>query len=48
MLYFEDADGNLQLCVPKSERPDLIKEIHDSAHESAHTGWERTLANLRE
>jgi hypothetical protein len=48
MLYFEDADGNLRLCVPKSERPDLIKEIHDSAHKSAHAGWECTLANLRE
>jgi hypothetical protein len=45
MLYFEDTDGNLWLCVPKSERLD---EIHDSAHESTHAGWECTLANLRE
>jgi hypothetical protein len=48
MLYFKDADSNLQLCILKSERLDLIKEIHDSAHESAHAGWECTLANLCE
>ena len=25
----------------------VIKEVHDSAHESAHTGQEHTLASLR-
>ena len=48
LLYFEDADCNVRLCVPATERLNLIKEVHDSAHESAHAGWERTLAALRD
>ena len=47
LLYFEDADHQLRLCVPLLERPNLVKEVHDTAHESAHAGWERTLAALR-
>ncbi len=47
LMYFEDADGNIRLCVPSSERPSLIQEVHDKAHETAHAGWERTLASLR-
>ncbi len=48
LLYFEDADHKVRLCVPASERLNLVKEVHDCAHESAHAGWERTLAALRE
>ena len=48
LLYFEDADHKVRLCVPASERRNLVKEVHDSAHESAHAGWERTLAALRD
>jgi hypothetical protein len=48
LLYFEDADGKIRLCVPLKERTTIIKEVHDSAHESAHAGRERTLASLRE
>jgi len=48
LLYFEDADHKARLCVPATERLNLIKEVHDSAHESAHAGWERTLAALRD
>ena len=48
LLYFEDADRKVRLCVPATERLNLIKEVHDSAHESAHAGWERTLAALRD
>jgi len=47
LMYFEDADGNVRLCVPSSERTSLIREVHDLAHETAHAGWERTLASLR-
>lgn len=47
LLYFEDANGNIRLCVPNSERSFLIQEVHDLAHETAHTGWEHTLALLR-
>jgi hypothetical protein len=48
LLYFEDADGNVRLCVPISQQGNLIKEVHDEAHETAHAGGERTLASLRE
>ena len=48
LLYFEDADHKAQLCVPAVERLNIIKEAHDCAHESAHAGWERTLAALRD
>ncbi|HEX9613546.1 MAG TPA: reverse transcriptase domain-containing protein [Candidatus Bathyarchaeia archaeon] len=48
LLYFEDADHKARLCVPAVERANLIKEVHDCAHESAHAGWERTLAALRD
>jgi len=48
LLYFEDTDHNARLCVPAIERVNLIKEIHDGAHETAHAGWERTLASLRD
>ena len=48
LLYFEDADHNVRLCIPAVERLNLIKEVHDGAHETAHAGWERTLASLRD
>ena len=48
LLYFEDADQKVRLCVPITERLNLVKEVHDSAHESAHAGWERTLVALRD
>ena len=47
LMYFEDADSNVRLCVPSSEHSSLIREVHDLAHETAHTRWERTLASLR-
>ena len=40
-------DGGIRLCVPLTERMAVIKEVHDSAHESAHAGQEHTLASLR-
>ena len=48
LLYFEDANANIRLCIPASERKEILKEVHDGAHEGAHAGWERTLASLRE
>ena len=48
LLYFEDADSRLRLCVPNSERSAIVKAIHDEAHEGTHAGWERTLASARE
>lgn len=46
LLYFEDADLKKRLCIPSNERQEVLKEVHDEAHESAHAGWERTLALL--
>ena len=40
LLYFEDANMNIRLCIPASEHEGILKEVHDGAHESAHTGWE--------
>ena len=48
LLYFEDADTRVCLCIPSTEREAILKEVHDGAHESAHAGWEQTLATLRE
>jgi hypothetical protein len=48
LLYFEDANAIIRLCIPASERKEILKEVHDGAHEGAHAGWERTLASLRE
>jgi hypothetical protein len=48
LLYFEDADHQIQLCMPLSKRTAILREVHDKAHESAHVGWERTLASLRD
>jgi len=33
LLYFEDTDHKVRLCIPATERLNLIKEVHDSAHE---------------
>ena len=35
-------------AYPTSQQTNLIKEVHDEAHETAHAGGERTLASLRE
>jgi len=48
LLYFEDADARIRLCVPENERKELLKEVHDGPHEGAHAGWAQTLAALRE
>ncbi len=48
LLYFEDADKKVRLCIPEAERNQIIQEVHDGAHEGAHAGWERSLASLRE
>jgi len=48
LLYFEDANAHIRLCIPASERKAILKEVHDGAHEGAHAGWERSLASLRE
>jgi transposase InsO family protein len=51
LLYFKDADwpaSQVRLCVPSSQTHWIIREAHDSAHEAAHGGHEKTLSRLRE
>ena len=48
LLYFEDTDSRIRLCVPEVECNELLKEVHNGPHKSAHAGWERTLTALRE
>jgi hypothetical protein len=48
LLYFVDADWNHRLCVPRSEVNFVLKWIHDSPHESVHSGPEKFEARLRE
>jgi hypothetical protein len=48
LLYFEDADLRIRLCILNSEWQEVLKEVHDKAHEGTHAGWERTLATLRD
>ena len=48
LLYFEDADSHLRLCIPSSERRAIVKAVHDEAHKGMHAGWECTLASARE
>jgi hypothetical protein len=33
LLYFEDVEGNIRLCVPSKGRLVILKEAHDTAHE---------------
>jgi hypothetical protein len=48
LLYFEDADGKLCLCIPASLQTMMMREVHNSPHKGAHAGWEKTLAKLRD
>ncbi|KZV99861.1 hypothetical protein EXIGLDRAFT_605274, partial [Exidia glandulosa HHB12029] len=38
LLFFRDADFMPRLCVPRSERAALLRQVHESAFESAHAG----------
>ena len=46
LLYFEDWNGNMRLCVPESEQAPLMSEIHDELTEGAHAGYHRTYNRL--
>ncbi|EJD35724.1 hypothetical protein AURDEDRAFT_37688, partial [Auricularia subglabra TFB-10046 SS5] len=38
LLFFRDADLMPRLCVPRSEQAGLLKQLHESAYETAHAG----------
>jgi hypothetical protein len=46
LLYFEDADRNLRLYVPESQRIGVIKEDHDELVNGAHAGYHRQYLRL--
>jgi hypothetical protein len=48
LLYFIDADWSARLCVPHNKIPFILRWMHESAKESAHTGPTRFLAHLKE
>ncbi|KAJ3979042.1 hypothetical protein F5890DRAFT_1383914, partial [Lentinula detonsa] len=38
LIYFEDALGNLRLCVPRTLRAEIMNEVHNTITEAAHAG----------
>ncbi|KDQ32642.1 hypothetical protein PLEOSDRAFT_1016092, partial [Pleurotus ostreatus PC15] len=38
LVYFVDADGRYRLCVPRTRVNYILNLIHNSPHESAHSG----------
>ncbi|KAI1785025.1 hypothetical protein LXA43DRAFT_1100719 [Ganoderma leucocontextum] len=46
LIYFEDWNGASRLCVPESKRVDIIKEVHDTLMEGAHSGYHRTYNRI--
>ncbi|KII89601.1 hypothetical protein PLICRDRAFT_107809, partial [Plicaturopsis crispa FD-325 SS-3] len=38
LLYFRDADFKPRLCIPKSEQPAILREMHESPLSTAHAG----------
>jgi transposase InsO family protein len=46
LLYFEDWEGRMRLCVPECERSKIMSEMHDELTEGAHAGYHRTYNKL--
>ena len=45
-LYCRDTDGELQLCLARSEVPAILTEFHESSF-GGHWGRDVTISNLR-
>ena len=43
LIYFEDWNGNLQLCVPRIE---VMSEVHNILIKSAHGGHTKTYNHI--
>lgn len=41
LLYFRDADFHARLCVPQSEKNDVLRTAHESPYLTAHSGPEK-------
>lgn len=46
LIYFEDWNGADRLCVPESQKLDVIKEGHDLIVEGSHAGYHRTYNRI--
>jgi hypothetical protein len=46
LIYFEDWNGNLWLCIPDSLRVTVMSEVHNILTESAHRGHTKTYNRI--
>jgi hypothetical protein len=46
LLYFQDNQGNMRLCVPQSFRLEIMNEVHNEITESAHAGYFKTYNRI--
>jgi hypothetical protein len=46
LLYFEDWEGNMRLCVPSGLRNRIMKEDHETLTEGAHSGYHRAFNRI--
>jgi hypothetical protein len=46
LIYFEDCNGNLQLCVSDSLHIEVMSEVHNVLTESAHRGHTKTYNRI--
>ena len=46
LLYFEDSEGNIRVCVPEKLRFQIINEDHENITEGAHSGYHRAYNRL--
>src|ERR1700683_2460655 len=46
LVYFEDWNGNFQLCIPESLQLSVMSEVHNILTESAHRGHAKTYNHI--
>ena len=46
LIYFEDWNGNLRLCVPVSLCVEVMSKVHNILTESAHGGHAKTYNRI--
>jgi hypothetical protein len=46
LLYFEDWQGNMRLCVPKDVRVQVMQEDHENINKGAHCGYHKAYNRL--
>jgi hypothetical protein len=46
LLYFEDWEGNMRLCVPETQRSQVMKEDHEELIQGSHSGYHRAFNRL--